>query len=634
MGLHDLEKELHRHEGEMREAHPKSEFDPMNTEAVRDDRLSLKTPWNASRENFFLKNRSILQKAAIAVGAFVVFMVIVGSFIRIQRSLFSESRVSVSVTGPQNVNSSDLSRFTLSYENANRAAIHDAQLVVSYPPNFKPEGNDNVFRNDAVSSSVTIGEIPGFGKGTYSFSGKFYGSKNSVAYIRATLRYKPKNLESIQIAEGQKSVNLRTSSLTIDIEAPLSVPPEGEANYLVSYANASDTPLSNIRLKVRYPDGFSFLEAAPLPSEGESVWYIGNIPVGGKGVVRITGRLPGVPEENKVLQAELGTFQGDNSFLSLSMSERRTKIIAPPFGITQTLNGSAPVSINPGDDIRYRVLFKNNSPVRLRDTIVTVELDGDALDYARLNSEGGAYDSARKVIIWKASDVSSLANLSPNETGEVKFSVPVRGDLIPESAASKNFRIRTTAKIDSPDVPNPSGANKIVSTNTANVKVNSRLILESRAVREDNKISNSGPIPPKVGEETTYTIRWLLSNTTNDVTGGEVSANLPTGARWTGKTFPSSESIAYNERTNRIVWNVGTMGAGEGILFPKREVRFQVSVRPEVNQIGSNVPLLGVSTAKARDIFTNEILQTSVTEKSSSVTDDSSVSSNGYKVVP
>ena len=634
MGIQDLEGELHKHDAELRESHPKSEFSPEYVDPGRGADLSKKSDWNVRREPWFEKYRKELRWSVIAVGAIAFVALLGGTFVRIQQSLFSDDRVRVVVSGPDNVNSSDLTHFTISYENANRSGIRDAELVVSYPPNFSPEGNENTFRNNASSSAITIGDISAFGTGKTSFSGKFYGSKNSVAYLRATLRYKPHNLESQFSTEGQKSVNLRTSSLVVELDAPLSVSPQGEVTYLVNYENASDVSLSNVRLKATYPAGFSFVEAAPKPSEGDAVWYVGSIPSGERGSIRITGMLDGVPNEMKVFRAELGTFQGDNTFLSYSDVERTTRMVAPPFGITQSINGAAPAALNPGDDLRYAVSFKNNSPTGLREVIITVELDGEALDYSRLRPEGGAYDSERKVIVWKASDVPSLANLAPNKGGEVKFTVPVRADLLPETTAAKNFRVKTVAKIESPDIPNPAGANKIVATNTANVKVNSRILLESLAVHEDGKIPNEGPIPPKVGETTTYTINWRLSNTTNDVTSAEVSADLPTGAAWTGKTFPETETISYNERTNRVVWNVGSMGVGEGTLSSKREVRFQVSIRPEVNQVGDEAPLLGGATAKATDVFTNEVIQSVAREKTTSLRDDGSVSPNGYKVVP
>ncbi len=632
MGIQELDKELHKHDADLREPHEKSAFNPENVPEGAEIRLSGTSEWRGARERFFTKNAKAVRWGAIAVGGIAFVSLLVGTFVRIQQSLFSEDRVTVTVSGPENVNSSTLTTFVISFSNGNRSRLSGAELVVSYPPSFRPEGNDNTFRSDGTSNIVTIGDIPAFETKSLEFSGKFYGSKNSPAFLSAELRYRPANLESRFSAIGRKSLNLRSASLAIELEVPLTVSPEGEVNYLADYENTSDTPLSTIRLKATYPPGFSFTESEPAPSEGETIWYLGSINAGEKGRVRITGRLSGVPNETKTLRVEMGTFQGDNTFFALSDVERTTRVVAPPFEIRQTLNGGSPATVNPGEILRYAVSYRNDSNIRLREAILAVKVEGDALDFANLRSEGGAFDDRRNIITWKASDVPALANLAPNASGTVKFTVPVRDDFVPESTLSKNFRIKTIATIESPDIPNPAGANKIISTNTKEAKVNSRIRLETLGFYQDNAISNTGPIPPTVGEETTYTLRWRLSNTTNDVTAAEVSADLPTGVRWTGVIFPQSESVSYNERTNKIVWNVGSLGVGVGILSPKKEVAFQVSLRPAVNQINTEALLLGASTAKATDVFTDETLRAETNEKTTNLREDTSLPSNGYKV--
>ena len=632
MGIQDLEEQLHKHDGEIRESSRADAFDP--GQAADDANISLEATsgWRTIRSRFFADRAQMIRVGMLAIGGIAFIALLVGTFVRIRQTLFSQDRVSVSVTGPSNVNSSDLTDFVISYENANRSGLADAELVVSYPPNFVPEGNANTFRNDASSSSVAIGDISAFEKKTLDFSGKFYGSKDSIAYIRAELRYRPNNVQSRFSAAGQKSVNLRSASLAVELEAPLSVPPSGEVNYLVNYENTSDSSLSNVRMKATFPAGFSLRDADPKPSEGEVVWYLGSIAPGERGKIRLTGNMSGVPNETKTVKVEFGTFQGDNTFLSYSDAERITRIVAAPFSIRQSLNGAKPGAVNPGDILRYTIAYRNDSEIALREAIITVELEGDALDFSRLRPEKGAYDSLRKVITWKASDVSQLGNLVPNASGEIEFNVPVRDDFVPKSVLTKDFQIKTTAKIESPDVPNPAGANKIVATDTMWTKVNSRLLLETVGYYKDSVLPNAGPIPPTVGQNTTYTLHWLLSNTTNGVTGAEVSADLPTGVVWTGKTFPDTEKISYNERTNKIVWSVGSLGVGEGILAPKRTVAFQVSIRPELNQLNTSPALLQPSLAKATDVFTNEMIQSRTSEKTTSLREDDSLPPSGSKV--
>lgn len=634
MAIERLNEELHKHDGEMRATHPESPYDPEAALKNPSNDLERETAWNGTRRNFFKTYAREIRIGSIAFSAIVFVTLLVGAFVRIQQSLFANDRVVVSVTGPDSINSSSLSHFTINYENRNRSSIHGAELVISYPSSFRPEGNGGVFVDDAASSSVQIGDIAAFSKGKFEFSGKFYGSKGSTAYIRAKLRYMPSGVTSEFVAEGEKTIALRTSSLAIEVDAPLEVPSQGEVTYLAHYENTSDSAFSNVRMKANYPVGFSFTESDPRPAEGDSVWYLGTVPAGGQGEVRITGSLQGGTDESKTISFEMGTFQGDDTFLSYSNAERTTRIVASPFDIVQSVNDRTVLAVSPGENLRYNVQFRNASVIGLREAIVTVELRGAALDLSKLLlDKGGAYNDARKTITWKASDVKALANLAPGEEGVISFAIPVRDDIVPANTSDKNYRITTVAKIESPDVPNPAGANKIVATNTLSLPVNSRLSLETVGLYHDATLSNTGPVPPVVGSETTYTIRWKLSNTTNDVSGAEVSADLPTGARWIGKFSPDSESISYNERTNRIVWNIGSVSIGVGALSPKREVAFQIGVTPQANQVNFSVPLLSTSVVTAKDLFTNDTLRSETDSKTTQLPEDLEIPSDGYRAV-
>ncbi len=189
------------------------------------------------------------------------------------------------------------------------------------------------------------------------------------------------------------------------------------------------------------------------------------------------------------------------------------------------------------------------------------------------------------------------------------------------------------AKIDSPDVPTPIGSNKIIASNSLFFKLNSKVILETMGYYIDSNIANSGPVPPQVGKETSYTIHWLITNISNDVSDARVVSSLPTGVKWTGKIYPDKEKITYNERTNQIIWEIGKIESATGILKPKREVAFQVSIIPETNQLGKPITLVNSSTLTAKDLYTSENLKSEIKEKNTNLKEDTTISGGGYNVV-
>lgn len=256
------------------------------------------------------------------------------------------------------------------------------------------------------------------------------------------------------------------------------------------------------------------------------------------------------------------------------------------------------------------------------------------LDYASLNSSGGALDQATHKIIWKASDIPHLKFLEPGQEGSVEFVVNLIEKIPVASNLDKNFTIFSKATIDSPDVPTILEGNKIIAGNMINLKVNSKLILDVKGYFYDTMIQNSGAIPPQVGKDTTYTLHWKVSNILNDVVDAKVESEIKTGVTFTGKFFPEDARIVYNERNNSILWEIGNLEAGTGSIYPAKEVAFQVKINPAENKIGDEVELISSTTLKAKDVFTGNMLSVSADRKTSSLDEDKNLKSKDGEVVP
>jgi hypothetical protein len=634
MGLRDLNDDLYRpNDAAVRERRPDA-FDPS---AVPDNGAARSLfgetqAWNIRKEGFFRRNRRAVTVGGVVLGTVLFVAVAIVATVKVRESAFSDEKVVVRVEGPSEVAGSQSSRFYVSYANNNRADLENAELLVYYPDTFRPDAGPHVTVGPAFSR-IPIGTVAGRSQGKIEFPGKFYGAKGSLAYLKAVLRYRPEDIGSEFQAEKQLGITIQSSSLTLDVEAPLEVASGGKVEYRVDYANATDATMTNIRLKAEYPEGFRFESADPKVSEGDGVWYIGNLAPGQKGTVRISGTVDGARNEAKTALFRLGTFQGDGGFLAYSEQQRTTKVIASPLRIFQAVNGRNQFNASPGETLYYSVRYRNDGEIGLRDVIVKVEIRSAALDFSRLRSiNGGAYDSARREVMWKASDIPQLAYLAPGQEGEVQFSVPVVPNLPSGSDSDKNFTVVSTARIDSPDIPTPIGANKTVGSNTLTVKVNSMPGLQAKGFYADARIPNEGPLPPKVGVQTGYTLHWILSNTTNDLDQVQVTASLPTGVKWLGRTDPSSESISFNPRTNQIVWNVGSVSGGTGVRQPAREVAFQVGVVPEASHAGKEMTLLNESSVSAHDLFTGETLRAGIDPKTTILPEDPSIPGTGYQV--
>lgn len=111
-------------------------------------------------------------------------------------------------------------------------------------------------------------------------------------------------------------------------------------------------------------------------------------------------------------------------------------------------------------------------------------------------------------------------------------------------------------------------------------------------------------MPPKVEQETTYTIVWSVKNLSSAVSNALIRTTLPPHTRFTGAVSPVTPGLTYNDITHDIIWNIGTIPAGAGYEIPAKEVAFQVAIFPSLSHVGQAAELLPVTIFTGVDTFT------------------------------
>ena len=573
-------------------------------------------------ESLHKKRKNIL----IASGVIGVIALVLGAFL-IRGMLFADTKISLAIEGPKNVASAESVSFSLQYANDNWVAIHNAEIILSYPDNFRPdaEAGWNVAGTRVI---IPIGDISSRSTARVNVTGKFFGSKGDLLYLDATLRYSPSQMSEIFSHDTRYGVEISTSPIGLEMSAPKMAATGDTVEYLIDYENQSDESFSNVRIKAEYSDSFRFVSSDPAPSEGNVVWYIGNLTGKMRGKIRVTGILSGERDEVKPVKFSIGYVQGNGDFLSYNTANQLTKIAASPLSVIQSVNGSRDVTTALGSLLTYRIAYKNEGNIGFRDAIVTFDFDASILDFSRIQKQSGYFDAENKRLIWRASDIEALAVLDPGESGEIVFSVPVVTEV--SNAQGSHFGIRTVAKVDSPDVPTPAGSNKIIASNTLSVRLNSAIDFAVKGRYYDASVKNSGPIPPKVGMQTTYALALQLTSSFNDLSDARVVVSLPSGVRFTGKISPDSETVTFNSRTNELVWEIGNFSAGSQAM--NREVNVQVSVIPEPGDVDKEVRLMNRAVFSAKDAFTKEEIRKEQGEKTTALPEDAKMTSAGYQV--
>ena len=636
MSLYDIKNKLYKREkdenlSQLGQTGFDPRFAPMD---IAKKSFSKEDAWVTEAEQTRLARRKIWKTGFFIAAGLVLFIGLLVGFFKFRQASFSQDRVTAALSGPQEAMSGKSLTYAIKYKNDNRSALKNAVLKISFPKNFIPENNPG-FNSEGASSMVfNMGDIAGRQEGSVDFNGKIFSPKGALVYLKTEISYTPASLGGQFMAQNQLSVSVQSSPVKLEINAPQNLANGDAIDYQINYQNDGEKEMSGMKVKMEYPEGFVFSKADSLNSEGNNFWRIETLASGQSGRIVVSGKLSGERGYVRTAKAYIGMTDGED-FVIYDEESAATEITGSPLAISQLINGRDNLNINLGELLKFEIKFRNDGEIGLRDVIITEKLEGAALDFASLKLDEGAFDSNSGMITWKASDYEILRRFEPGQESSIKFNIKVKTTLPIEKSSDKNFIISSLAKIDSPDVPTSIEANKIISGNRMDMKINSRVALETTGYFYDSVIENFGPIPPQVGKETTYAIHWKIFNVSNDVSDAKVEATIPTGATVTDIRSPADAKLNYifNDRTNSLVWEIGNIESGTGVLNSPREVVFQIKIKPAPNQIGSPIDLLGETTLSGKDLFTGEELKVSGIRKTTNLREDVKLEGR-YKVVP
>ncbi|OGI26750.1 MAG: hypothetical protein A2359_03705 [Candidatus Moranbacteria bacterium RIFOXYB1_FULL_43_19] len=641
MSLKEIEGKIYKREGETPQDKKATGNSPSLTEKnespfaptfFKTEEAKKNGVWIKEDEEKKAKKKKVVKIAAISASVLVLLSGLVWGALYIRKSSFSEDKVTISISGPEEIQSGDMVTLEINYKNENRASLKDAVIDISYSENFKPLDNLNLESGGPNSSRHNVGTIEGKSDGKFELRGKFFGTKGLLTYINVKLQYSSSNFSSQFEAEAKHGMTISSSPLEIEVIGPQSVSSGGAVTFLVKYRNAGQQVFRDLKMKADLPADFTVTTSEPLPASGGNIWYVGDLEGQGSGELKISGVLAGQPQETKQFKFALGEI-GSDDFIAYNETSKSIKVIGVAVALTQTINDKKDaLLVNTGDNLNFKIKFRNVSDTALKDLILTEEISSPALDYGSYRDSSGsqgALDSNKGIISWKAPGLEKLRALNPGEEGELSFSVKIKDKVPVSSAKDKNFSFTAICRIESPDIPTPEGENKIVSGNGIAVKLNSKIIVREEGYYNDAEISNTGPLPPKVGEETTFAIHLKAENISNDITDAKIVVTLAPNVSWKDNFLPKDANIDYNDRTDEVVWNIGSLPAGVGTITDPKETIFQIGLNPSANFVGQYPKLLKSTVFSAKDSFTGQNLEAKLGEKDTNLTEDLSVGSSG-----
>jgi len=553
------------------------------------------------------KTLSLMKKIFIGSAIFFTLAVAFAAFIFLRGgNVMSSEKVAVEFAAPITAAGGEPFAFQVAVRNDNSAKISSADLVLEFPEGTRSADGSN---SQLLRYREALGSISSGMNLIKKYEAVLFGEEGESLTIKATLEYKVDGSNALFKKTSSYQVALQSAPISISVEGPSETANKGEFELVVNIVSNSTAPLQNILMDASYPFGFSLKSSSPRPVSGERVWGIGDLAPGASRKIKLSGIISGSEGDERVFTFRAGTAKeaGARVLQTAIVSASHSILLRRPFlALSVIVNGDTgnEYITEKGKTLRVNIAWENNLPARATDAQVIVSLKGTLYDPASIVPEGGYYRSDDGTIVWDSSSSGELASMEPGARGQKSFSVNVRGSSTGAySLKNPSFTISAGISARGPAGAGESGG-AVQTKTTTEVKLLADLSFLSRILRVGGSFANRGPVPPKVGSETSYTIIWSLSNAFNDLTNTKVFASLPSYVRFMNNISPSSEQISYDAVSGNIVWDVGDVKAGIGIGGVPREVAFQVAIAPADNQAGTIPTVVGEASAQGDDRFT------------------------------
>lgn len=506
------------------------------------------------------------------------------------------------IDGPREIQGGDLAEWKIFIENKSDKALELADLVFKYPDGSRPFGESGASSGN-LRLRKDLGRVAPNSRTEKRFRAFIFGEEKAIIEAVASLEYRFEGSNVILARDEKLSTKITRSPATVSMTAPTALNSGDRFNLDIEFISEAKEILSGSVLEIEYPDTFTFIEATPRPFEGNSKWSVGDLGPGERRTIRVTGILNSEVHAEETFRAYLGVF--DNATRMVFGSDAATITIARQFlDLSFRVTGQGGQAFKLGESVGVDIIWKNNLPVAVENAVLKVVVTGKGFDSRTLRSEGGSFVALENAMRWSPVSYPAFAFVEPGEEGilRLSFNVPKFFDI--RSAADSNFGVKLTGNFSVPENPLGFEGVDVSGERTTDLKVETDMRLLREGFYYFSLLPGSGPLPPKVKEETVYTVVWSLTSLINDVKKVTVSAVLPQYMIWKEETIPKDAKVTYNKLNGKIEWQLEFLRAGTGILRPAEEVAFQVGFVPSDIDIGHSPIIISEVTVKGIDDFT------------------------------
>lgn len=524
-----------------------------------------------------------------------------GFFLWSQGGILPGRPLETAVEAPETVRSGEETFYTFRYENAGNAPIAALGMKLTVPPDFSVTSL-NPPPSDPEANAWTIGSLSRDSDGAITVGGVFRSEVPSEQTLQALYTYKPANFSSDFQDISTAKVSVTESVLLLTVSGPEKALPGDEATYVINLQNSGLRDQENVLVEAVAPEGFTITGANPTTTEpGSHAWKVASLAPGELTAITVTGTYTSSVTGEQAFGARAAFLNVDGVEYTQAKAQTTTDVLGGAVAFHLVVNGSsANQTVDPGKPLRVSVDYANNGNETVQGLTFSLALSGTGtlpVDWSQAALGGGTRSG--NTVTWDSAAVAAFDQFTPSTSGTIDLTVPTLSAL--NASHSSTVVLTLTASLSQiGSVASP----RSISASPITVGVNSdfRSSAHAEYYSADGVPVGTGPLPPAVGQTTTYRLVWRVTNSFHPLSNVRMTTNLPPKVTWTGNARAGAGSITFDETTRIVTWTIDAIPT----TLPGAEATFDVAIAPESADVGSFYKLTNAIAVEATDTVTQD----------------------------
>ncbi len=517
--------------------------------------------------------------------------------------------------------------------NRNQTDLELTDLFVAYD-----KGSDTSSGAQHVNELNSLGTIVSGKTASKNIFVTLYGGEGSTQNIDFTLQYRLHGSDAIFVKKLTFPVTISSAPIALSVDMPKTLTPNQGLSFVVHVQSNSKKTIPSVLLHADYPTGFKFAFSNPVPGALNNIWSLGDLKPGEKRDITVSGIVYGQDGEDRSFHIAVGAASSaDNTIIGLTYNSlaQSVSLVKPFISAAIAINNNSKddvVPVKSASNVDVTISWANNLPTLITDAKIVVSIAGNAYDPTKISVSNGLYDDKKQTITWDKTTEPTLASIQPSANGEVSFSFYAPSLVTENGSVVASPYVNLSVSIDGKQSDLGGAVVKVTNFESKKAIIGSELGFSADAFYHLGQFENTGPVPPKAGEQTTYTITWTVTNSANTLSNARATAILPTYIDWGEQVYPQSENLTFDNTTRSVTWNIGQVLPATGYSGSTRKVSFQVKLNTVSSQIDTYPNLILDTSVSARDTYTGQNLNLAVPAITTELQNDTQFPQDGGKV--